>query len=109
LDESVEHRTPGRAVENCNRADELDPAELGPVVVVAVYGQCRRRALPKPANSGQLAARSLWLVVDRRPRHGALDRIGHRQDAWTAAAVDYAKMTDALLLEKRMGPPREAF
>jgi hypothetical protein len=66
-------------------------------------------ALPKPANPRQLAARSLWLVVDRRPRRCALDRIGHRQDAWSAAAVDYAKMTDALLFEQRMGPPREAF
>src|SRR5262249_19351728 len=108
-EKGVENRTRGRAIENCNRADELDPAELGPVLVVAVNSQCRRRALPKPANTGQLAARSLWLVVDGRPRRGAVDRIGHRPDPRWAAAVDYAKMTDALLLEKRMRPPRQAF
>ena len=102
--ESGDPRAGRWTIEDGDLTDQLDPAELGPVVVVAVHGQRGVRTLAKPTDSRRLAPRSLGLVVDHRPGGALAHRIRHRQHTRAAGGVDQAEVADPLVLEEATRP-----
>src|SRR5579884_1947675 len=78
VQKSAEHR-PGRwAVEDSNLADELDPPQLRPVVVVAVDRERGMGVLAEPPDTRGFPVGPLGLVVNRRPYRRFVERVAHR-------------------------------